>query len=183
MADQHTDVEFTIDDVFEDASLPRQEVPMCLRGDLVAAWQSLERRFKQANEVDEDTLASATSAEARDLAQQMADLEEQMRASTRVFQLEGLPRRKWREHLKAHPPGEAEETVFNGETFPVAAVAACTVVPKMTIAQAEKLNDRLTNGQWDTLFAHIWAMNNSKVDVPFSLAASALVASSAPKPK
>jgi hypothetical protein len=181
MADQPA--EFSIDDVFADAKLPKQSVPMCLRGDLVAAWQDFERRFKQANTADEDSLASATSAEAVDLARQMSDLQEQMRASTRVFQLQGLPRSEWRELLKAHPARDEDQTDFNAETFPVAALAACSVVPKMTLAQAEKLVDMLTDGQWNVLFSHVWMLNAGQVEIPFSLAASAILAVSAPKPK
>lgn len=177
--------EFSIDDVFEEAQLPRQEVPICLRGDLVAAWQSLERRFKQANaSADEDALASSRSAEAVKLAEEMAALQDQMRAATRVFQLQALPRDEWHELLRKHPPREDEQTEFNRTTFPVAAVAACTIVPKMTEAQAGKLaGEKLTQGQWDTLFAHVWMMNSSQVDVPFSYAASAAMAASEPNSK
>lgn len=181
--------EFSIEDVFADAKLPTRSVPLVLRGDLVAEWQDLERRFKQAHQAgDEDTLASKNSAEAIKLARQMEDLEEQMRAATRVFRLQGLPGSKWRALLKAHPPREddqADQQVeFNRDTFGVAALAACCVMPTMTVAQAEKLIDEtLTDGQWNTLFAHIWGMHTTAVDVPFSLAASAIRAASAPKPK
>lgn len=189
MADQPADGDFTIDDVFAEAKLPTRSVPLCLRGDLIGAWQDLERRFKEANEAaEEDTLASTASAEARDLAQQMADLEEQMRASTRAFRLKGIPSSEWQELLKKHPPREDDEqdqrAEFNRTTFPVAAVAACCAMPKMTVAQAEKLVDeKLNDGQWNTLFASIWNMHTTVVDVPFSLAASATLAASAPKPK
>jgi hypothetical protein len=187
MADQPTD--FTIDDVFADAKLPTRSVPLCLRGDLVAEWQDLERHLKQANQAaDEDTLASANSAEAIELSRQMEDLEAQMRASTRVFRLRGLPRSEWQDLLKAHPPREGDEkdaqVEFNRDTFGTAALAACCAMPKMTLKQAEKLVDGpLTDGQWNTLFAHIWQMNTAAVDIPFSLAASAIRATSAPKPK
>lgn len=180
--------EFSIEDVFADAKLPRRAVPICLRGDLVAEWQDLERRFKQAQATaDDDTLASKNSAEAIELAQQMADLEKQMRAATRTFRLQGLPRSKWRELLKAHPPREDspedQQAEFNRDTFGVAALAACCTMPTITPAQAEKLVDVLTDGQWTELFAHIWTMNTGRVEIPFSLAASAIRAGSAPKPK
>lgn len=181
--------EFSIDDVFADARLPTRSVPLCLRGDLVAAWQDLERRFKHANQAaDEDTLAAKNSAEAVDLAKRMEELEEEMRAATRTFRLQGLPGSKWRELLKAHPPREDNEqdqqVEFNRDTFGVAALAACCVMPKMTLAKATKLVDEvLVDGQWNTLFAHIWQMHTTAVDVPFSLAASAIRAASGPKPK
>lgn len=181
--------EFSIDDVFASAKLPTRSVPLCLRGDLVAEWQDLDRQFKQANQAaDEDTLASKNSAEALDLAKRMEDLEEQMRASTRTFRLQGLPGSEWRALLKAHPPREGDEqdaqVEFNRDTFGVAALAACCVMPKMTPAKAAKLvDDVLVDGQWNTLFAHIWNMHTTAVDIPFSLAASAVRAASAPKPK
>lgn len=183
------DTEFTIDDVFADAKLPTRSVPLCLRGDLVAEWQDLERRFNAANQAaDEDTLASKNSTKAVELARQMEDLEKQMRTSTRTFRLQGLPGSQWRELLKAHPPREGdagdEQVEFNRKTFGVAALAACCVMPKMTVAQAEKLIDGpLTDGQWNTLFGSIWQMHATAVDIPFSLAASAVRAASAPKPK
>ncbi|MGH3375981.1 MAG: hypothetical protein ACRDP6_14680 [Actinoallomurus sp.] len=181
--------EFTFDDVLADAKLPTRSVPICLRGDLIAEWQDLERQFKQANQVaDEDTLASKNSTEALQLAQQMEDLEEQMRAATRMFRLQGLLGSDWRKLLKAHPPREGDEqdaqVEFNRETFGIAALAACSVMPKMTVAQAAKLVDGpLTDGQWNTLFGSIWQMHATAVDIPFSLAASAVRAASAPKPK
>lgn len=185
---QSATAEFTIDDVFADAKLPRREVPLCLRGDLVAAWQSAERRFKQAQDTaSDDALASATSTEAIDLARQMEDLQQQMRDATRIFQLQALPRGEWRALLKAHPPREDspedQQVEFNRDTFGVAALAACCVVPKMTPEQAEKLVGVLTDGQWNELFSHIWTMNAGRVEVPFSLAASALLGSSGQKPK
>ena len=106
----------------------------------------------------------------------------------RVFRLRGIPSSAWQELLKKHPPREDDEqdqqAEFNRKTFPVAAVAACCAMPKMTVAQAEKLVDeKLTDGQWNTLFAHVWNMHTTAVDIPFSLAASALLAGSEPKPK
>lgn len=189
MAGGDTGADFSIEDVFADAKLPTRSVPLCLRGDLVSEWQDLERRFKSANQAaDEDTLASKNSAEAIELARQMEALEEQMRASTRTFRLQGLPGSKWRDLLRAHPPREGDEgdaqVEFNRDTFGVAALAACCAMPKMTPGQAAKLVDKtLTDGQWGTLFAHIWQMHTSAVDVPFSLAASAVRAASEPKPK
>lgn len=189
MAGGDTGDDFTIDDVFAESKLPRRSVPICLRGDLVAEWQDLERRFKAANTApEEDSLASTKSADAVELAKQMADLQEQMRASTRNFRLQGLPGSQWRELLKAHPPREGDEgdagAEFNRDTFGIAALAACCVMPKMTVAQAEKLIDeKLADGQWSTLFAHIYQMNSSEVNVPFSFAASAILVGSAPKPK
>jgi hypothetical protein len=181
--------DFSIEDVFADAKLPTRSVPLCLRGDLVSEWQDLERRFKAANQAaDEDSLASANSSEAIELSRQMEDLEEQMRASTRTFRLQGLPGSEWRALLSAHPPREGDEkdaqVDFNRDTFGVAALAACCVVPRMTLAQAGKLVDgTLTDGQWNTLFANVWNMHTTAVDVPFSLAASAIRAASEPKPK
>jgi hypothetical protein len=181
--------EFSIDDVFADARLPTRSVPLCLRGDLIAEWQDLDRRFKQAEQAaDEDTLASKNSAEAIELSKQMEDLEEQMRAATRTFRLQGLPGSEWRDLLNAHPPREGDEkdaqVEFNRKTFGVAALAACCVMPKMTVAQAEKLIDGpLTDGQWNTLFAQVYQMHTGTVDVPFSFAASAIRAASEPTPK
>lgn len=188
MTDQPHAADFSIDDVLAEAQLPRHEVPICLRGDLIATWQDLERRFKHANQAsdDDDTIASATAPEAIDLARQMEAVQAQMRAATRVFLVSAIPSSEWQQLLKAHPPANDEEAQvadFNRATFPVAAAAKCCVRPAMSVAQAGRLVDTIADGEWTKLFSHIWMLNTGGVDVPFSSAASAVLGGSASKPR
>jgi hypothetical protein len=78
--------------------------------------------------------------------------------------------------MAAHPSDNAQE-VFDNVTFPRALVAASCVQPKMTEDQVIDLFEIINEGEIKKLFDAAWDVHNSSDVVPFSLAASALLAS------
>ena len=166
------------------ARLPQRSVELCLRGDLVARWQELQREFTDAERDDKvhDSLAGGT---ARPIAEKIKKLQEEMQEHTLVLQLHALPRRKWTALVTAHPPREDNKSDqllgLNAETFYDALVRACVAEPTLDADDWAHLDEVLSDGQWQALNNAAWAVNARDVDVPFSHRASQILASSAPE--
>jgi hypothetical protein len=167
-----------IEQIIAGARRPETTVPLCMRGDLQAAWEQLDRDFDTADkEITEEVTNGGSSVRAVKIAQQMAEIEQEMRTSTVIFTLRGLSRTRWKELVEAHPPVEGEdEGEVNEESFVTAMIAECCVEPMMTIEQAGRLRDEVTDGQWQELATASWQLNKSMIGIPFSLAASTRLA-------
>lgn len=161
-----------------DAKLPEATVPVCLRGDLAADHEAAERELAQAAKASADSLAGSGLGE---IADRIEALEVEMREHSYEFRLRALPRREWRELMKAHEPrrDEAGELMepdkyvgFNAETFYDDMILRCLVDPELTAEEFSDLADTLTSYQYDLLLDGAWGLNRRDVDVPFSRAAS-----------
>ncbi len=154
-------------DIKASAKLPEKTVPICVRGDLQAEYEDLERQLKQANAANRGTLAG-TSEDAAAIEELMAALREQMRENTHVFTLRALPKKRWSDLVAQHKPRDEDRRLdYNGETFPVALIQACCKDPVMTVKEVEELCDEiLTQGQWDALFLAAFLLNRDDVEVP-----------------
>lgn len=178
-----------IDEVIASAKLPERTLPLNLRGDLQAEWEGLERQLRAEQEKetsdDDDTLAG--NPKARDLADRMEALAAQMRDHQVVFRFRALSKPAYSDLLAKYKAveGETKNEVdgLDWDVYPTALIAACAADPKMTVVQAERLSERLTDRQWDELFTTALACNRSEVSVPFSLSASAIRAATAPRSK
>jgi hypothetical protein len=180
-------VSVNIDDIIAGAKLPETTVPICLRGDLQAEFEDLERQLNAAREADTaDSLAAG--GHARKIAQQIEALGAQMREHEVTFRFRALPQRAYSDLTDEHPPrkdrkDKDDEFDVNWDTFPTALIAACAIEPTITEAKAERLRDVITHQQWDDLFAGAFSVNRSKISVPKSVAASAILAATEPKSK
>ncbi|MGI5233839.1 hypothetical protein [Actinoallomurus sp. CA-142502] len=172
-----------IEDILGSAELPQKTVELCLKGNLQADFEVLERQLREAEETDDDALAGGVRA--RELAEQIEDVRRKMAEHVTMFRFTALGAKSYSDLLAKHPPTEEQKQAGAGvnlDTWPAALVAACALDPKMTVEQAERLHDKITDGQWEELYDTALACNRKKVDVPFSFAASAIRASSAPRP-
>jgi hypothetical protein len=164
-----------------DAALPERTVPLCLRGDLVAEHEELDRRLEEANRRPADSLEGNGAG---DLVDQIEALQARMQASTVVFRLRALPKPAWRALIAAHPPRrdtdgnplqEDAAIGLNMETFFDAITRACLVYPVIddeTWAMMAGPAGKLTDRQLGQLSDAAWAVNRGEIDVPFSHAAS-----------
>ncbi len=159
----------TFDEIKSLAKLPEKSVDVCLRGDLQAEYESLERDLKRAKAASVGTLAG-TNDEAKAIEELMAELRTKMRDATRTFVLRALPKKKWSDlhaQHKARDEDRMNRLDYNNETFPVAAVQACLIDPVLTLKEVEELVDELlTQGQWDDLFLAAFLLNKGSVEVP-----------------
>lgn len=158
---------------------------ICVKGNLRSQHDQLAAQLDALPDVVTNL---AGNSSARLLAEQMADLEEQMRAYNRTFVLRAVtPRRKWRNLMVKRPvktPGMDDEQyadVYHPWLCEI--VARSAVDPAMTAQQVERLADKLSDGDWQKLANAAWRVNDDSRDIPFSAAASVLSRSSGEKSK
>lgn len=160
-----------------EARLPERTVPICLRGDLAADHEQLERQLAQAEKTGATSLEGSGAG---DLADRILAVEADMREHTYEFRLRALPRARWRALVAEHPPRkdddggvvDADRIGVNADTFYDAIVRACLVDPELTDGEWETLTGALTDRQCDDLAEAAWDLNRRDVDIPFSRAAS-----------
>lgn len=180
------------------ASSRRSErtVAICLRGDLQATFEDLERQLAEIERtprpVDHRLTGPVPPPGARQVAEQIQALRKQMQAATVIFRLRALSPRAWDDLAAAHPPRKTDDggvhpsdiIGVNSATFFTPLIRACTVAPVLDDDDwAMLLGDGehgLTNRQFEELGEAAWAQNRRSVDIPFSRAASALMASFEP---
>ncbi len=161
----------TYEEIKAKAKLATKAVPLCLRGDLQAEYEELEREQRLLKDAQKrgGTL-SGSSDELKAIEEKLTVLREEMQDSTQVFTLRALPRRRWSDLLASKPPRDEDKAKgldFNAETFPIALVQACLVDPALTVPEVEDLVDTVfTQGQWDMLFWQAMQLNRVPVDIP-----------------
>ena len=164
----------TVDALIASAALPRRTIQHCVRGDLVAEVERLERDLMNTRSPDSRLTGNP---EARKIAERIEAVREEMQDSTIEFVLQALPRRSFQKFCVAHPPrdGNDEDRAlgFNTETFHDDLVRASIVEPELSDEQWETLADRMTSAQWQEFVTASQLLNIEKVSVPFSLSASA----------
>jgi hypothetical protein len=137
--------------------------------------EALERQLASITDTWEpDSLAAANPAEG--LARQIQAARQRMRESQVDFRLRALGDKAWSDLVAAHPSPNADQ-LFDPATFPKALVAACCVDPDMDETQAAELFEVLNEGQRNDLWRAAYAVNVEATSVPFSVSASALLAS------
>jgi hypothetical protein len=166
-------------EMLAEAKLPERTVEICLRADLVAEHEELERELGQAAKKPADSLAgNGTGA----LIERIDALEAQMREASYTFLLRAMKRPVWRSVIADHPPRKGDDGDphpadarwgFNMVTFYPAILRACLVDPELTDEQFEQLLDeKLTDAQFSQLATAAFELNAGPIDIPFSLAAS-----------
>lgn len=150
------------------ARLPERTVALCLRGDLQAQYEKLERQLAEAEQKPGDKL---TDQGPRAIAQQIEQLRDQMRGSTVMVTLRALPRREWTELVAKHPPKD-QSMMWDPDTFGPDLVRRSIVDPALSEDQWTKLDAKLTDAQFGELGSTALDLNRRPVDVPFSHAAS-----------
>jgi hypothetical protein len=167
--------------LIDGAQLPRRTVDLCLRGDLQEEFEDLERQLQEENSRARTSLADG--GRAREIAEAMEALREQMVASTVVFRLQALPRGEFRDLVAQHPPRDGNKidhaNGYNVDTFEPVMIRTCLLEPELTDEQWDRLvNKALTTNQWINLAAVAGALNFRRVEIPFSAAASMRLQSS-----
>lgn len=181
----------SIKDKIRRARLAERTVPLCLDGALVAEIEAAERELKRLTERPPvDSLEGG--GELRAAAGRVEQLREQMAESTVEFRLRAIPGNRWQAVLDEHPPRRDEGGTVdvrdraigvNVDSFFPALVRRCLVSPELddedwtALFGSDEVDGALTDRQCDQLYDAAWALNRKEVDVPFSLAASRILAS------
>jgi hypothetical protein len=175
------------EDLVKTARLPEETKEICLRGDLQRRHEDLERELQDAQQADKENTSLAGGGRARKVAEQIRQVEAEMREHTHPFAFRALPSHEYRALVEQHPPRDDDQLDAlygaNMSSFPHAVISACCIDPPMTVEQVEQLCEVLTDGQAMDLFMTAATLNRSPVDIPKSALASAVLASTAPKSK
>ncbi|MFJ4916055.1 hypothetical protein [Streptomyces sp. NPDC088726] len=154
---------------------PRERaVKIMLDGALAGEIERLEGELLTVSE-DWQPSDLAEQHPGREIAAQIAALRETARESEAEFRFRYIGDEAYSSLLAEHPSTDNNQA-FDSESFPRALIAASCVDPVMTEADARDLFKVINQGQIQTLFDAAWDVHNSASLVPFSLAASALLA-------
>lgn len=168
-----------IAEVLKKATPRERSVVVCVAGDAAAEVDRLEAELSRQSQGWQPTsLADKNPGEK--VARQIEAARQRMRESEVEFRFKALGHKAWSDLVAQHPSGNAEQR-WDPDTFPPALVAAACIDPVMSPEQVGELLEVLNEGQAEELFNAAYEVNAEPTQVPFSLAASAILSSTAEK--
>lgn len=166
-----------INEVIDQVRAREEVVALCVAGDLNAEWEVADAALRRLDQEKREKLSDGD--ERLVLAQQVADLEQRMRDHEVTFRFRALPYRQFR---TLQDTCRTTDATLDVDKMIPALMLACMVEPKPgDAAQLDRLLDLLSQAQIDALWSAAWGVNTGSVDIPKSVRASALIASSEPK--
>lgn len=170
-----------VDDIIASATLREETATICVAGGLNAEHEAAEAELRRLDEWSPHKLGDEDPR--KEIAERIAAIEERMRERQFTFRFRALPWAKYKALIEAHPAGDKNDGwKWNPDTFPAALMLACSVDPVFRdVAHVQSLFEKLTQNQVDTLVVAAISANEGRADVPKSVRASALMASSAPR--
>lgn len=168
------------------AQLPRRSVEICLRGDLTARFEELERELAAVVERPESQ-SIEDEPEALRIAREIEAVRAEMQEHSYTFVVQALPRPAYQSLKSEHPPRQNDEGEIrqedavldaNYDTFLEPLLRASLVDPEMDEATWAELVGKLSENQYNSLINAAYMVNKGGISVPFSRAASALLSSS-----
>jgi hypothetical protein len=163
----------SIEDVLGAIKVPVRAVQICLDADLQAEHDELSGRL----EVLRREAAGAKmgqGSEARQVAEQIREIESRMRESEVTFKFRGLTKaglNKLYERFPAPDPNP-RGLIWDVDKGAAALLSASAVEPTMSEQQADQLLDQVSQGHADRLVGAAWLASTGSVQVPFSARAS-----------
>lgn len=171
--------------LIKEAKLPERWVSICLDQGLQADMEKLEGELSELGKGP--NFASLGEDPQVAVAQEIEALRTRMADRSIEFRFRALPRQKFTDLLKAHPPRDDDKydaaNGYNVDTFYEALVRLCAVSPDLDADDwATLLGDGsdenpgvLSSAQYDVITNTAWMANRRDVDIPFSPAALRLV--------
>lgn len=183
----------SLDQLLADADFPTQKLSICLKGSLLAEWETANGdliRAEAAREVavEKKMPMGAPTRDRDDAAQALRAVEERMTAASIEIHMTAMSTTAYQKLTSAHPPRVSDEGVpdlldarmgFNRDTVWKPLIRACTTAPNMTDDQFDRLLERLTFRQFDMLAGTAYSLNKeTDGQLPFSSADSDQIESS-----
>jgi hypothetical protein len=165
----------SLDDITGAASLREESVRICVAGNLNAEHERLVAELGQVDGPWEPTRMGDVDPR-QALAQRIRDVEEEMGKAEFEFRFRALAHQTFRVLLDEHTDKAGNRDV---QTLLPALIVACCVDPAIPDLQAwQRLDAVITQGQFDELSGAAWRVNTGSADVPKSVRASVLTATS-----
>ena len=172
----------SVKDRLKEAKLPERSLEVCLRGDLAARFDELERQLREARDSNGPQRMGATSA-AMQIVEQQNALRAEMADAMLPIVVRALPRPEWLALTKRHPPREGNDgdqaLGTDLSALMEEAIPACVVEPEMDAEDWEMFNAKVSSGDFDKVFTAVWDVNRSGVDLPKSRLSLLVTAESA----
>lgn len=163
-----------IKEVLAKAKAREHTVAICLAGDVAAEVERLEAELADASQWQPESIADQHPGLA--IAERIAEARERMKAAEVEFTFRALGAKAWSDLVAAHP-GKTDGEPWDVDTLAPALVAASAVDPEMTPDDVAELFETLNFAQRQQLIDAAWHVNGEATSVPFSLHASAILAS------
>jgi hypothetical protein len=161
----------TFEQVLADAKPITKSTRICLRGDLIGEVESLHDELSTTRPDDNRFEQIATRIE---------KLTDEVRTHEVEFTFRSMGRRAWHQLVAEHPPTTEQRALgadFNTMTMPVIAMATSCIAPAgATLQTFEDLDEQLTDGQWNQIWAACHAANTNSGNVAYSALALRLAA-------
>ena len=171
----------SLTDWMEDATPRRARVPVCFDGDLLSRLEEAKARALKSDLMpmlgDEEKMAARAEVD---------ELEEQVKAKTKVFIFESIGWGRWRELVAKHPPNPEAAAVFekalemkvlprgfealetDETTFvPAVLVATCVEPGIASTGEAMKLLESVPTGIVTRIWDGILKVNHGGMQDPF----------------
>jgi len=171
----------SIDELLAEATARTVSVRVLLRQELLEQHTALETELQAALNADASENRDAVGPT---LARRLVEFEAEIEAAKREFTFKAVGRKKWADLLAEHPATKEQKRVrdrldHNPETFPVAAIAASCVSPKLTLDSARKLEDAINSSVFDELWQACLDANVGGSGSPKSLLAGSIMRANA----
>lgn len=168
----------SIEEFLATAAPRTDKVRVCARNDLVVRHRDLTIAARTALGVRPDALGSEheISDEAAALLEEITAVEAEQEQYTLTFELQAIGAQAWADLLRQHPPTKDQRGfAHNPDTFPPAAVAACSEEPKLTVEQASRMFSTFESGEWSKLWIAAVSLNELETPHPKLPAAADLL--------
>lgn len=157
-----------IDDLIGSAVPRTAEVRVCARGDLAERHADLVRELERWLEVEgADSLAQDSNV--HHIKDKLLEVEEEIDRASVSIRFQAIPAYKWATLMRLNPPSREDlQRGFdnNPDTFPIQAVAACSVEPTISVEQAEQLRNTLHTAEWLKCWMAVVLLNNEETPTP-----------------
>ena len=132
-------------------------VPIYMDGEAVTEVMELRTELQRVRANELPGLKSEAAVHQR----RLDEAEARMLESERQFRFKALSDAAYDDVLNAHKSDD-EKLLYDPETFPAALIAATSVDPVLTVADANRVRDLVTPYEWDALFAGAFKAQNEK---------------------
>ena len=168
----------SIKEQLKEAKLPEHSLTVCLRGDLVATIEALEAELDRQRDKENEAGTKRMAGKSRSvqLAEQINEHRAAMAEAEVTFRLRAMPKARWREVKRDHPPAEdnREDQNLGVALFGIATAVLpqVTIEPEMDDDDWRQLEQVVSSGDWKRLaVAAVW-LHEMGVDIPKSALAS-----------
>jgi hypothetical protein len=166
----------TIDEILNGRKRPQKSIPICLRLDVMAEIEELERRINTArgNAVDDMRMVAGEDDTAA-FADRIRELEAEARQYTIDLRVQAVDRTEWSAAVAVRTETDDngdQKLDMAGVVEDVLFMPGTVVSPEMTKDQLRNLIAGLSDGQWERVMKDVFDLNRRTVDVGKSLTAS-----------